>query len=72
MFGVFENDEPCSIDPEWIKTTFWKTHLFTTFEAAEQYARAWLGVIDPGEGYLKLNVPWDYNGYGDMIVIKEV
>lgn len=73
MFQVFENDKPCDKTGfTWAKT--WETSKFNTFQEALQYAKKWLGAF--GENvdlYLTTpNVPYNYSGYGDMIVIKEI
>lgn len=50
----------------------WKNNVFDNFEDAEEYAQNWLGSFDPGKNILKPNIPYDYDGYGDMIEIRTV
>lgn len=69
MFGVYDNNKPASEEgvPS-LKYKGWKTHRFETFEEAKAYVNEWLGMY---KAPIKVNVPYDYSGYGDFIVIKE-
>ena len=69
MYQVFDNGKPadclhCKVHESWNKSAY------DTFEEALEYANKWLGMY--GGVVLKLNTPWDYSGYGDMIEIREV
>ena len=71
-YGVYENNKPCSRQgyPN-LKFECWSNHVFPTFEEAVQYARDWLGAYGD-YAKLELDIPFNYNGYGDMIEIKEI
>jgi hypothetical protein len=69
MFVVYDNNKPARY-PEHNVHYSWQCNTYDTFEQALSYARKWLWPY--GEGVvLKLNKPWDYSGYGDMIEIRE-
>jgi hypothetical protein len=70
MYQVFDNGKPadcfhCNVHESW------NNSVYDTFEKALEYANKWLGFFGSGV-VLKLNTPWDYSGYGDMIEIREV
>jgi hypothetical protein len=69
MFQVFDNNKPADKTGfSWATT--WRNSKFQTFQEASKYADDWLG---PYAGMvLKVNVPCDYTGLGDMIEIREV
>lgn len=73
MFQVFDNGKPADEDgfPK-LKEHGWETSKFETFAEAEKYALHWLGQWAPEPGVLQLNIPYDYNGYGDTILIKDI
>lgn len=56
----------------------WDNSVFNTFEEAQVYARKWLGPHYGGsedglDGYcLRVNTPWDYSDFGDLIEIRTV
>jgi len=55
----------------------WGNNIFPTFEEARKYSWQWIapygGSYDGLSGVdLKVGVPYDYSGYGDMIEIREV
>jgi hypothetical protein len=71
MFRVMDNRKPakypeCKVHPSWNKCDY------TTFEDAEAYALKWLGILAPDKGFIHLGEPYDYNGYGDMLLIQEI
>lgn len=78
MFQVLENGKPANhqsfpkVHPSWNKAE-WET-----FEQAKIYAWKWLGDCAGGSNdgtdgvELKLNTPYDYSGYGDIIEIREI
>jgi len=70
MFQVFDNNKPADASGHNVHHT-WNNSTFSTFEEAHQYANQWLA---PSHGLviLKLNQPYDYSGYGDIIEIREV
>jgi hypothetical protein len=72
MFAVLDNNKPASEEgfPK-LKGHGWVTHKFVTLLGAQEYANHWLGQWAPGRR-LELNEVYDYNGYGDLIVIVEV
>ena len=49
----------------------WNTSLFDKWEDAVEYTHKWLGVYGWGERFMP-NIPIDYSGYGDIVVINEV
>ena len=65
-FGVFENNKPATLKG----SKKWKNHLFNTFEEAHQYLNWRLGDWGPVE--LEVNEKYDYDGYGDVVEIKEI
>jgi len=68
-YSVYDNGKPAKY-PDIKVDMSWVNNKFNTFDEALTYARNWLGVY--GEGViLKVNVEWDYSGYGDKILIKE-
>ena len=69
-FQVFENGKPAQF-PFFAVDPSWDNSIFESFEKAENYANAWLGSIY-GPLVFELDVPEDYNGYGDCLVIREV
>lgn len=73
MFQAFEDNKPADWSglPSLKGIPCWKNSVFETFEEAHAYALSWLGAYGEGVG-LRLNEPWDYNGYGSMIEIREV
>lgn len=78
MFQVFDNNKPADTTgfPSLTKGNGWDNSVFPTYEEARKYAWMWLGPYggsyDGESGYdLKVNTPWDYSGYGDMIEIRQ-
>jgi hypothetical protein len=74
MFQVFENNIPCEYPNHNVRKT-WNNSKFKTFEEALKYADDWLGILSPLaslKDMIKLNVPYDYSGYGDKIEIREL
>lgn len=53
----------------------WESSIFDSLEEAQQYAAKWVSypypVPESSFGYLP-NQPYDYSGYGDMIMIKVI
>lgn len=75
QYGVFENGKACSAEnfPQFRKSDAWKTHIFDTFEKAEDYALRWLGDDAANVKVFTLNVPFDYSGgFGSTIEIREI
>lgn len=72
-YAVFDNKKPASsyAFPE-LKSSGWSTHIFDTFDEANDYLNRWLGLYENGIINLEPNIPFDYNGYGDIVEIKEV
>ena len=74
MFVVYDNNKEASKVgfPELIgKCKGWKTAKFTTLPEAQKYAAHWLGEVGQGM-VLRLGQKFDYDGYGDIIEIREV
>lgn len=69
-YGVFESGKPAKF-PECKVHPSWDNNVFSTVSAAEEYAIKWLGSFwDPKHRLMpsvKLNVPYDFNGYGDTL-----
>ncbi len=70
-FAVYDNGKPakypeCNVHPSW------DNNSFDSFEKAIEYTSTWLGML--GEDFIyptiKLNEPYDYSGYGDLIEIR--
>jgi len=61
----------CKVDPSW------KQNEYDSLEWAAVYADKWLGAHSPGIYFLvkefqsKGEVCYDYNGYGDLLLIKK-
>lgn len=72
FYGVYDNGKPASEKgfPNLKGKGCWTNHTFLTFEGAQEYARAWLGQFAPSPEFLKINQPYDYSGYGDVIEIR--
>jgi len=71
-YALFDNDKPASREgfPD-LKSECWKTHIFDTEHEAQMYANNWLGY--PGPHYtLRVGLKYDYSGYGDMLLLKEI
>lgn len=69
-YQVLDNNRPadcfhCKVHESWNKSKY------DTFDEALNYARKWLGFYGTCV-VLKPNTPWDYDGFGDMIEIREV
>lgn len=60
-YHVLENGKPA-------KYSDWDNNIFDTFHDALMYARYWFGDCS----HLEPNKPWDFNGYGDTVEIREV
>ena len=59
----------CNVDPSW------NSNVFDLLTDAIKYADNWLGPMSPGIKVLSekaVNIPYDYDGYGDIIEIKAV
>jgi len=70
MFAVFENNRPAKyVDgPE-----CWRDNEFATQEEANKYAHHWLDDWAKGiPATMELGKKYDYNGYGDIIEIREI
>lgn len=72
MFIVYDNNKEASRVgfPE-LAGKGWKTARFNNFSDAHKYAITWLGEVGVGLS-LKLGQKFDYDGYGDIIEIREV
>ena len=69
MYVVYDNDKPASVEGfPTLTAPCWRTHKFHTWRTAHEYAKAWLGQWAPFG--LEVNVPYDYDGYGDVIEIR--
>ena len=71
-YALFDNDKPASEEgfPE-LRGCGWETHIFDTLHEAQMYANNWLGY--PGHVYvLRVGLKYDYSGYGDMLLLKEI
>lgn len=69
-FIVLENNRPACYP---LSTEGWdKYPEYDSFDAALQYAMNWLGSMAPRPETIKLGKAYDYNGYGDKILIAEV
>ena len=71
-FIVLENNKPAIIP----NTCHWFNCEFETFAEAYEYMKDWLGPYGKEFGFSIpkssiLNKEYDYNGYGDTIMIKE-
>lgn len=70
MFVVLENNKPAMYPdgPE-----CWRENEFPTQEEANEYAHHWLEDWAKGiPAILELGTRYDYNGYGDIIEIREI
>lgn len=57
--------------PAEIHEPFFTNSIYDTFEEAKQYAKNFFGEwFPPDETKIKLNIPFEYNGYGDTIEIR--
>lgn len=70
-YQVFDNGRRAQY-PDCAVSKSWDKSCFNSFEKAESYALKWLGGYSPGVGVLKLNCPFNYSGYEDMIEIREI
>lgn len=70
MYGVFENGKPCSIEGFPHMHPSWNNHKYPTFAEALEYLKKWLGAYSPPENYD--GSAYDYDGYGDVVEIKEI
>ena len=70
MYQVFDNEKLADCISHKVDLT-WKNSSFKTLKEARAYARNWLGLWAPGI-LLKVNKPFDYSGYGDIIEIRKV
>jgi hypothetical protein len=70
MFKVFDGGKPANYEHHKVHSS-WQNCTFKSFVEALNYAHKWLGVYSPGK-ILKLNTPYDYSGYGDIIEIRKV
>jgi cation diffusion facilitator CzcD-associated flavoprotein CzcO len=56
-----------------LKSAIWAQSKYATFEEAEAYANKWLGAYATDETLkLVLDERYEFSGYGDYIVIREV
>lgn len=70
MYQVFDNNKPadcfhCTVDRSWDNSKF------ANINDAQDYARRWLDSFD-SVCPLTVGVPVSYDGYGDVIEIREV
>jgi hypothetical protein len=75
-YQVFENDKPCDAANHKVHKS-WNNSIFDSFNDALKYVYKWIGeYADPdsmtGSSGIKVNIPYDYSGYGDMIEIREI
>jgi hypothetical protein len=71
MFQVFDCGKPadclhCNVHKSWSKS------IYETFDEAKEYAYKWLGAFSVSVGSNWDGRPVDYDGYGDMIEIRNV
>jgi hypothetical protein len=73
-YEVYDSGKPASIIGfPGLKGKGWETNSFNNYKRALRYAINWLGAYSGyGDIKLKLNVPYDYSGYGDFIEIREI
>ena len=70
-YAVYDNDRPASVvGIPALKGHGWINHKFDTLKEAQKYANHWLGIYAPAEP-LKVDEKYDYNSYGEIVVIKE-
>ena len=69
-YEVRENGKPCTYD-NFPTSKDWNNAVFTTKEEAYAYACEWLEVTHGMLDFNIFNVPYNYNGYGDLIHIVE-
>jgi hypothetical protein len=69
-YQVLNNDKPADCNNFKVHDS-WVESKFDTFEKAHDYALKWLGGYNTGI-VLQLNVPFDFTGCGDTIIIKEI
>lgn len=67
-YAVYDNNRPAKF-PDINVHPSWSNNEFATFNEALVYAKKWLGEYGVGVP-MEVNVPWDYSGFGDMILIK--
>ena len=65
-FGVFLNGEPLSTR----HAPF--ANEFDDLDTALDYATGWCSGYGLQKEALQLNIPYDYNGYGDTIEVREI
>lgn len=72
MFQVFDDGKPADTTgyPQ-LKGKGWENSCFNTLEKAREYARHWLGCYYE-DSYFRIGIPYDYDGCGSMIEIREV
>lgn len=72
MFAVYDNCKPASVMgfPQ-LNGKGWDNHTFATLKEAQEYVSEWLGDYDTTGGNLPADMPYDYNGYGDTIEIRD-
>lgn len=70
MWQVLDNNKPATGFHFDLLNEDLGKHEFSSFDEAHEYAISWLGHWGKG---LKLmpNKPYDYSGYGDILLIKE-
>lgn len=74
MYQVFDNNAPAF----WVRRNvrgLRDNSSFDDLEAALEYADKWLGANSPGIEVLRVEAvgkAYDYNGYGDVIEIRQV
>lgn len=73
--GVFDNDLNCVVNWRRVYRGLSKDWKFKpmSLEKAFEYANSWLGAYGSEERIVKaLEMPYDYSGYGDCIIITAV
>ncbi len=72
-YSVYDNGRPCSgLGFPGLEKEGWKNHSHPSYKEALEYARRWLDFQgDAGSLDISLNEMVEYNGYGDVIQIRE-
>lgn len=69
MFQVLDNDRPADCNWHECSADFGNS-TFNSFQKALNYAYKWLGYRPTV--CLKINIPFDYSGYGSYIEIRKL
>ncbi len=74
-FQVIDNGTPADCFHHPVHKS-WDKSKFVSLAEAQDYLRNWFGAFCPDRGtqnfQLPINTPYNYNGYGDYVEIREI